>query len=113
MQKETKMKKIQATWTGACSVQRVVLDDIHSEGVYLIWKKKGAVVLVGQGKIADKLSQHKQDPAITCHGDLYAMWAEIGKSDRDGVEKYLASIYAPLVGDRLPNVTPIAVNLPS
>ncbi len=45
------------------------------------------------------------------HG-LYVTWAVVEPAKRDGVERYLADKYAPLVGERRPAATPIPVNSP-
>ena len=45
------------------------------------------------------------------HG-LWVSWASVPANLRDGVERYLADRYPPLVGDCIPNVAPIAGNSP-
>jgi hypothetical protein len=86
-------------------------------GVYVIWHGGACprVVRVGQGDLFDRLSAHKNDPQITQYkqyGPLYATWAMLHQSYLNGVENFLGRHYSPLVGDRFPNVQPIAVNLP-
>ena len=86
-------------------------------GVYIIWHEGdlGRVVRIGQGDISDRIEKHRDDSAITRYskqGTLRVTWATVRKSQRDGVERYLADQWNPLVGDAFPNVDPIAVNSP-
>jgi hypothetical protein len=87
-------------------------------GVYIIWHagNPGRVVYVGQASdIASRLSVHRANAEICGHrakGTLYVTWAAVAAVDRDGVERYLADMWNPLVGDAHPAVTPIAVNSP-
>ncbi len=96
-----------------CSLQRVNLGPVKASGVYVIWEQGGdnRVVRVGQGDIADRLNQHRNDPTITSYGELLVTWASVDEWYMDGVERYLADMYSPLVGDRFPFAEPIAVNL--
>jgi len=84
----------------------------NMEGVYIIWQGNGPVVRVGQGIIRDRLSAHRRDRAITAHNSLYVTWAPVSSLYRDGVERYLADILKPVVGDAFPNVSPAQVPLP-
>ena len=102
-----------------CSLERVNLANEHFnnlEGLYVIWHggDEPKVVRVGQGKIKDRLTAHRNDEEITAysHLGLYVTWASVDGRFRDGVEKYLADELDPLEGDRFPNRTPIEVNLP-
>src|SRR5258708_39917037 len=86
-------------------------------GVYVIWHAGNPArsVKVGQGDINSRLSPHRNDPAIPAYrqsGRLYITWAAVPAHQIDGVERYLADYYKPLVGDRYPDVAPIPVNLP-
>ena len=86
-------------------------------GVYLIWYegKPGRVVRVGQGDISDRLSKHRNDPAIVgyaARGALKVTWADVPVPQRDGVERYLSDQWDPLVGDAFPDARPIEVNSP-
>lgn len=103
-----------ANW---CPLGTVNLGSVETVGVYIIWHagNPGRVVRVGQGKIADRLNCHRNDGAITSyarHGTLYATWASVAAHQLDGVERYLADTWTPLVGDAFPNAMPIAVNSP-
>ena len=99
-----------------CPLVELNLADSHFEnltGVYVIWQGNGSVIRVGQGVIRDRLSQHRQDQQIIAYPNLLVTWAKV--SDYyllDGVERYLANMFNPKIGDRFPNVDPIEVNLP-
>lgn len=87
---------------------------IGRDGVYIIWRASdGRVVRVGQGWIADRLRAHRADPEIVAHGPhLLVTWTEVLSLWQDGVERYLADHYQPLVGRAFPSACPIPVNLP-
>lgn len=82
------------------------------EGVYIVWQKSGPVIRVGQGIIRDRLATHRSDKAITAYSSLYVTWAPVDALYRDGVERYLANILKPVIGDAFPTVIPIPVSLP-
>jgi hypothetical protein len=108
---------LQVTWSSAHALATLDLSSIRASGVYLIWHQgqPAQMVRVGQGDVADRLRAHRADPAILAHGHkglLWARWAAVPYYSLDGVERYLAELYRPLVGDRFPNVAPIAVNSP-
>jgi len=84
----------------------------NMEGVYIIWQAGGPVIRVGQGIIRDRLSTHRRDTAITAYPNLYVTWAPVLSPYRDGIERYLADILKPKVGDAFPYVNPIQVFLP-
>ena len=93
------------------------LDSVKSKGVYMIWHggNPGKVVYVGQGDVRSRLATHRADVEICgCRrfGTLYVTWAEVPAAQRDGVERYLADQWNPLVGDVYPDAAPIAVNSP-
>jgi hypothetical protein len=85
-------------------------------GVYVIWHagQNPATVRVGQGCIRDRLQDHRNDNAILAYKQdgLFVTWASVSANNCDGVERYLAEILKPLVGDRFPNVSSIKVNSP-
>jgi len=97
-----------------CNLETVDLTNVTTFGVYLIWNTNKKAVRVGQGNIADRLMTHRKDPAILNNrvSGLYVTWASVPLQSVDGVERYLYNQYSPLVGDRAPDVLPIAVNLP-
>jgi hypothetical protein len=94
-----------------CSLDRVNLDKIHEEGVYIIWSGK-QVVYVGQGIVRDRLASHRSDPRLTRFRDKRVTWASVTKRDRDGVERFLADRLSPVVGEAHPDAPQIGVNLP-
>lgn len=86
-------------------------------GVYVIWHSgnPGRVVYVGQGNpVATRLTSHRTDRRIQQYADktLLVTWATVPATQQDGVERYLADQWNPLVGDAHPDVLPIAVNSP-
>jgi len=102
-----------------CSLEDLDLDSIGSvAGIYIIWHEgsPGRVVRVGQGApIKDRLSAHRNDQEILAYkrnGTLRVTWAAVPWNQRDGVERYLADKWSPLVGDAFPDAHPIAVNSP-
>lgn len=86
------------------------------EGVYIIWHggQSPCTVYVGQGNIADRLAQHRKDPRILQYSPfgLFATWASVTPSLRNGIERYFADQLRPKEGAARPNVTPIAATLP-
>lgn len=111
---------IQVSWQKCqgnawCNFLGVNLSNSHFnnlEGVYIIFRTDGRVIRVGQGIIKDRLEAHRNDPKITAYSNLIVTWANVGKSYCDGVERYLAEILNPAVGDAFPDVAPVSVNLP-
>jgi hypothetical protein len=109
-------------WTKSTSntwlpLNTVNLSTVKSFGVYIIWHSgnPGRVVRVGQGNIADRVGCHKTDREVLSHansGQLYVTWATTAVSQADGIERFLAEKWKPLVGKRFPDVLPIAVNSP-
>lgn len=100
-----------------CSFESLNLDGIKTvSGVYIIWHggNPSRVVRVGQGNVADRIRAHRQDAKITKYkaNGLYVTWASVPASQQDGVERYLADHWKPLVGDAFPDTVPIAVNSP-
>jgi hypothetical protein len=99
-----------------CSLELVKLTDVTAQGVYIIWHggNPSKVVRVGQGDIAKRVGAHRFDREILAYkkNGLYVTWASVPAAQRDGVERYLADRWSPLVGDAYPNVFPLAVNDP-
>ena len=99
-----------------CKFETVDLSNVTGQGVYIIWyqDQPGRVVRVGQGNIAPRIREHRQDPEILAyrHQGLLVTWASVGPASLDGVERYFADNYPPLTGDRFPRVHPITVNSP-
>jgi hypothetical protein len=97
-------------------LKTVNLDGVTAQGVYMIWHggNPSRVVRVGQGDIPQRLKAHRLDPAILDYErfGLYVTWAAVPVAQRDGVERFLANAWRPLVGDTFPQGVPIAVNSP-
>lgn len=86
-------------------------------GVYVIFymeESRRVTVRLGQGKIADRITDHRNNEEILRYNDddLLVTWAEAPAEQLDGIEKYLADALKPLVGERFPDRVPIPVNLP-
>lgn len=96
-----------------CSFENLNLSGVTAAGIYVIWKSgsDNKMVYVGQGDVADRVADHRREPAITRHGPMLVTWASVSQQYRDGIERYLADRYSPLEGDYHPDATPIAVNL--
>ena len=92
------------------ALNNVNLSNVNAFGVYVIWKL-GVVVRLGKGDIKSRLTAHRNDDAITSHGVLHVSWAVVSEQYVDGVERFLATQYHPLIGDAVPDVHPIQVNL--
>ena len=100
-----------------CPFHGVNLDGVRCDGVYMIWHagNPSRVVRVGQGDIPARIKDHRNDAKVTTwarHGELYVTWAVVPAHQVDGVERYLADTWNPLVGDAWPDCAPIAVNSP-
>lgn len=102
-----------------CPFLTVNLDHPHfrnREGVYIVWHggQSPWTVYVGQGAIADRLRNHRQEQEILqySHLGLFVTWTQVDRPNRDGVERFLAERLRPKVGARSPNARPIEVNLP-
>ena len=101
-----------------CPLETVILDEVNTKGVYIIWHNTSAkVIYVGQGDIKDRIVAHRRDPNILAYrgeGLLLVTWASIPDEDeRLGVESYLAKLYTPLASSVLPSAPNIQVNLPA
>ena len=103
-----------------CPFGGLDLAKVTEHGVHIVWHGGNAphaphTVYVGQGDVADRIADHRNDQKITRHaqkGALYVTWASVPVAQRDGIERYLADRYSPLEGDRHPEVAPLAVNSP-
>lgn len=108
------IKSTSGSWL---SFQNVNLDNVTADGVYIIWHmgNPGRVVYVGQGDVAARIKAHRNRSDIISYakyGSLHVTWASVPASQKDGVERYLADKWNPLIGDAHPDVVPIAVNSP-
>ncbi len=97
-----------------CVLKNLSLESIKAtDGIYIIWHagNPSRVVRVGQGNIRDRLATHRKDLEILAYrkfGTLHVTWAEVSAAQRDGIERYLADKWNPLVGDAFPDAPPIA-----
>lgn len=108
------VKSTSGTWL---PFQTFNISVVKAFGVYIIWHggRPGRVVYVGQGDIKARLLAHRNTSKITqyaAYGRLRVTWASVRAAQADGVERYLADKWHPLVGDAHPDVLPIAVNSP-
>lgn len=86
-------------------------------GVYVVRHggKSPAVLRVGQGKIAEKILEERQDRAILMYeqfGPLSFTWAAIGERERGGVVRYLIGQLHPIIAPTQPLLLAVPVNLP-
>ena len=97
-------------------------------GVYVIWFRSSDdihVVYVGKGDIANRFATHVQNPEIrklleqpgsngtTGNAMVMLTWAFVSpEANRVGIERFLAGVFQPRLGQRSPLVQPIPVNLP-
>ena len=100
-----------------CSLNNVKLTTVtNNPGVYVIWYEgqPSNVVKIGSGNIRDRLSDHRGDAEIQAYESrgLLVTWAVVPLATAMGIETYLADEFPPLVGERFPDVSPIAVNHP-
>lgn len=97
-----------------CSFKNVNLDhELFNglKGVYIIWSND-KVIRLGSGIIKDRITDHRTNTEIAQYPDLKVTWAKVNANQMEGVEKYLADIINPVIGERFPDRTPIKVNLP-
>lgn len=95
---------------------------VGKKGVYVIWYTSPGLakaVRVGSGVIGDRLKEHRENPEVTKYsssGQLKVAWVIVNdtaffESEMEGAEKYLARVYAPLIGDRFPDASEVAISL--
>ena len=103
-----------------CKLNLVSLQHEHFNnrgGIYVIWHggENPATVYVGQTEdLRTRLRAHRNDEQIQkydSHG-LYVTWASVDPEYLAGVERYLGERLRPKVGENLPDVPPIAAQLP-
>src|SRR5258708_34426966 len=112
MQKEREMISISWMKCGSdghyCDLEQLDLASLPARnGVYVIWHQgnPSRVVRIGQGDIADRLAAHRRDPQVVAfkqYGKLRVTWAAVPAHQIDGVERYLADTWSPLIGDAFP-----------
>jgi hypothetical protein len=108
---------ISRTDTSWCTLEEVGLSRVRTTGVFMVWYAgdPGRVVCVGQGDIAARLKELKEDKALSAYkakGDLLVTWAEVSPARIDGIERYLAETWPPLIAGRTPEAASIEVNSP-
>jgi hypothetical protein len=98
------------------SLMNLDLGRITGEGVYVIWKGVNytEILRVGQGKISDRLAEHRTNPDIAGFSvlGLWVTWTEVESQYRDGVERFLGNNLGYGVGERFPEEEPVEVNPP-
>jgi hypothetical protein len=122
IQKETAMISVNWMKCGSdghyCDLEQLDLASVTAKkGVYVIWHQgnPSRIVRIGQGDIADRLAAHRCDRKVLAfkrYGKLRVTWAAVPAHQIDGVERYLANTWPPLIGDAFPDVAPLAVNSP-
>jgi predicted GIY-YIG superfamily endonuclease len=99
----------------------VELSQLTAYGVYMIYTAGSllggpAILRVGQGDVANRLREHRQNLTILSYqrrnGPVMVVWASVSPLIVDGVERYLADRYRPLLGEAFPDVRPVPVTLP-
>lgn len=113
----TQLHWVKSTSDSWLSFDGVNLDNISTDGVYIIWHSgnPAQVVYIGQGDVASRIKTHRNRQEITKYaskGQLLVTWASVLAHQKDGVERFLADKWNPLIGDAHPNVLPITVNSP-
>jgi hypothetical protein len=104
------------------------LSEVRGKGVYVIYRPgtlglalgmmpaPPVTIRVGSGEIGARLCAHRLDKKIVGHqfpnAALYAAWAEVSANVIYNVERYLADVLRPLVGDAFPDVEALPVTLP-
>ena len=116
--------KMNLSWTKCqgnkwCSLLNVNLGHDHFKnlgGIYIIWHsgEHPWTVYVGQGIIAERLADHRQNGDILrfLPDGLFVTWAQVDENSRNGVEHFLAKSLKPKVGANYPTDPPIQVNFP-
>lgn len=103
---------------GLITLDGVDLSTVKADGVYVIYLAGNppTSVYVGKGDVAVRLASHRTDArfnAARAKGTLCVAFASVAPAEQEGVEKYLARRFPPLVGERHPeSVREIAVNSP-
>jgi hypothetical protein len=109
---------MQITWTKGFDLDTAKLEGVKTEGVYVIYQAGNppSTIYVGKGDVAKRLSEHKADARFAGArrgGNLLVTYAAVPAQSQEGVEKHLARLLAPKIGERRPEtVQEIAVNLP-
>lgn len=100
---------------GWCRLNTLNLDNVATNGVFIIWKPNGGnnVIRIGQGNIARSIQALRNDPTITRFGsDLLVTWAAMQRQYRDGAERYLYEQFSPATGEHISCASLVYLNLP-
>jgi len=100
----------------------------RDEGVYVVCTEaqtpitavKGelsrATIYVGSGNIRDRINEALSNPEVRAYekdgAELNVACALVDSRQREGIERYLANVMKPRVGERHPDVDPIPATLP-
>lgn len=98
----------------------LLLHTVRGHGVYVLYQTPGILVplvlRIGKGDFTDRFQDHRNNPAIAEYrrkfGPVYVTWALVTPLLSENVERYLADLYGPKIGDAFPDVVPVSVNLP-
>ncbi|MCB1476156.1 MAG: hypothetical protein H6883_09675 [Rhodobiaceae bacterium] len=90
---------------------------IRTIGIFIIWHEgdPGRVIRVCQGDVGRQLQLEQISPPVLRYrvfGELCVTWASVPASFRNGVERYLANLLRPQVGESYPLTLPLAANSP-
>ena len=101
-----------------CVLADLNLASIADVGVYIVWYAgdPGRVVCVGQGPIAAELARVRADDTVmnfAARGQLLVTWAPVSPARIDGVERFVANAWPPLLERPRSDVPPIEVNSPA
>jgi hypothetical protein len=101
-----------------CALDKVVLSGVFDTGVYIVWYpgRPGRVVCVGQGEITAEIARLRADEDVkrfAARGPLLVTWAPVSARRIDGIERYVADTWPPLIERPRPDAAPIEVNSPA
>jgi len=101
-------------WYALDSINTSAIDTV---GLFIIWHDgdPGRVIRVSQGDVGRQLQLEQISPQVLkfrIFGELRVTWAAVPAPLRDGIERYLANLFRPQVGERYPLTLPLAANAP-
>jgi hypothetical protein len=110
----TWISSIENQW---CTLGGVDLSGVRAVGVYLIWYSggPGRVVCIGQGDIAAQLRALRSEGMEQTYesaGELLVTWAQVSPGRIDGIMRYLAETWPPIVPCPTGDAAAIEVNSP-
>jgi hypothetical protein len=100
-----------------CTLTEVDLSGVSTVGIYLIWYagEPGRMVCIGQGDIAARLRALRSEGLAQTYGeagDLLVTWAKVSAARIDGITRYLAETWPPLIPCPTGDAVAIKVNSP-